>query len=73
MTNIRRHLTFANAIAAIALFVALGGGAVAAIQSKSSAPKPRWAVVDTHGHLVREAARWRRSSSSLRTSAAHIR
>lgn len=33
MTNIRRHLTFANAIAAIALFVALGGGAVAAIQS----------------------------------------
>ena len=53
MTNIRRHLTFANTIAAIALFVALGGGAVAAIQSKSSAPKPRWAVVDTHGHLVR--------------------
>jgi hypothetical protein len=33
-TNHRRHLTFANVIALIALFVALGGGAYAAMKVK---------------------------------------
>ncbi len=53
MSRIRRHLTFANALAAFAVFIALGGGAVAAIHSKSSTPRQRWAVVGAHGNLVR--------------------
>ena len=61
MTNIRRHLTFANAIAAIALFVAR--------RHRSEAPL---AVVDTHGHLVRGSGAVS-AKQSLRTSAAHIR
>jgi hypothetical protein len=32
LASIRRHLTFANAMASIAVFIALGGGAYAAVQ-----------------------------------------
>ncbi len=54
MGGIRRHLSFANVMAAIAVFVALGGGAIAATQSKSGGKtKPRWAVVKANGDLVR--------------------
>jgi hypothetical protein len=55
MDRIRGQLTFANVIATIAVFIALGGGAVAAIQSKSSRPHARWAVVNDNGNLVRGA------------------
>jgi hypothetical protein len=53
MRRIRDHLTYANALATIAVFIVLGGGAIAAIQSKSGRSHPRWAVVSTHGNLVR--------------------
>jgi hypothetical protein len=49
--KLRRNLTFANVMAAIAVFVALGGGAIAA--SHSSKKAPRWAVVTANGKLVR--------------------
>jgi hypothetical protein len=51
--RIRSHLSFANVMATIAVFVALGGGAIAATQSKSAKTKPRWAVVNASGDLVR--------------------
>ncbi|HEY7152052.1 MAG TPA: hypothetical protein VH391_10260 [Solirubrobacterales bacterium] len=52
MPRIRNHLTYANLMATIAVFIALGGGAIAAIHLKGSKARPRWAVVDAHGHLV---------------------
>jgi hypothetical protein len=39
--SIRRHLTFANAMASIAVFIALGGGAYAAVQVNGKNIKPR--------------------------------
>jgi hypothetical protein len=53
MHRIRQHLTYANVLATIAVFIALGGGAVAAIHFKSSRSHPRWAVVNDNGTLVR--------------------
>ncbi len=53
MRRIRDHLTYANVLATIAVFIVLGGGAVAAIHSKSGRSHPRWAVVSAHGNLVR--------------------
>ena len=53
MRHVRRHITYANVLATIAVFIALGGGAVAAIQSKSAKSHPRWAVVNAQGDLVR--------------------
>jgi hypothetical protein len=53
--RICRHLTYGNALATIALFIALGGGAIAAIHSKSQKSHPRWAVVSANGNLVRGA------------------
>ncbi len=54
MHHIRRHLTYANVLATIAVFMALGGGAVAAIHSKSSKSRPLWAVVSADGSLIRQ-------------------
>jgi hypothetical protein len=55
MRRIRSHLTFANVMAMVAVFVVLGGGAIAAIDSNKRAKKshPRWAVVSADGDLVR--------------------
>ncbi|MGH2975330.1 MAG: hypothetical protein ACRDLL_10760 [Solirubrobacterales bacterium] len=53
MRFVGRNLTYANVMATIAVFIVLGGGAVAAIQSKSSKARPLWAVVSTDGSLVR--------------------
>ena len=41
LASIRRHLTFANAMASIAVFIALGGGAYAAVQVNGKNIKPR--------------------------------
>jgi hypothetical protein len=51
--RIRSHLSFANVMATIAVFMALGGGAIAATQSKSARTTPRWAVVNANGDLIR--------------------
>ena len=53
MNRMRGHLTFANVMATVAVFIALGGGAIAATQSKSARSKPRFAVVSSQGDLVR--------------------
>ncbi len=55
MNRIRCHLTFANVMATIAVFIVLGGGAFAAIHSRSSKSHVRWAVVNDNGKLVRGA------------------
>jgi hypothetical protein len=41
LASIRRHLTYANAMASIAVFIALGGGAYAAVQVNGKDIKPR--------------------------------
>ena len=41
LASIRRHLTYANAMASIAVFIALGGGAYAAVQVNGKNIKPR--------------------------------
>jgi hypothetical protein len=51
--RLRGRLTYANVMATIAIFIALGGGAIAATRSKSRRSHPRWAVVSAHGSLVR--------------------
>jgi hypothetical protein len=52
MHRILDRLSYANVLATIALFIALGGGAIAAIHHKRATPI-RWAVVNADGSLVR--------------------